>query len=278
VIGLGTIGGGIAVSLARRGRVPAVYDVRLDAAMDLPGVPEPLSSPAEVAQDSDLLFVAVVDDAQVRNAIEGADGILAGAHRDLVVAITSTVAVSVVRQVSQYCWAHGVTVLDCGVNLGSRAASNGLLLFVGGPEAVVTRVGPVFHDIASTTIYCGSTGAGMATKLGCQAVTAGRWRAVHEAVELTSAAGVDPHVLVSAVEASDPDGSSLMRLQRLRMTRSEFDEFSRPVRHYARNLDKDLDAIQQLSRDTGVGIPLIDVARSHASDTFGWIANLPDPR
>jgi 3-hydroxyisobutyrate dehydrogenase-like beta-hydroxyacid dehydrogenase len=39
VIGLGEIGGGVAVSMARRGRVPSVFDVRRDAAADLEGVP-----------------------------------------------------------------------------------------------------------------------------------------------------------------------------------------------------------------------------------------------
>jgi hypothetical protein len=48
VIGLGVIGSGVAVSLARRGRLPAVYDIRPDAADDLAGVPRPLGSPAEV--------------------------------------------------------------------------------------------------------------------------------------------------------------------------------------------------------------------------------------
>lgn len=52
VVGLGMIGGGVAVSLARRGRVPAVYDIRPKAADALPGVDGQLGSPADVAKAS----------------------------------------------------------------------------------------------------------------------------------------------------------------------------------------------------------------------------------
>ena len=47
------IGGRVAISMVRRGRTPLVYDVRPDAADNLPGVSRPLSSAAEVARASD---------------------------------------------------------------------------------------------------------------------------------------------------------------------------------------------------------------------------------
>jgi 3-hydroxyisobutyrate dehydrogenase-like beta-hydroxyacid dehydrogenase len=271
VIGLGTIGGGIAVSLARRGRLPAVYDVHREAALGLMAVPDPLGSPAEVAAVSDVVFVSVVDDAQVRSVVLAPDGVAKGAHEGLVVLVTATIPVRVVHDLAESCAPRGIIVLDCGINLGSRAAENGLLLFVGGPDDAIRRVKPVLDDIAAQVIRCGPLGTGMATKLGCQVVTAGRWRAVHEAVELAMVAGVDPATLVAAVEASDPDGTSLMRLQRLRMAGTSHDEFSRPVRHYSRNLDKDLAAVQDLAASTGVEVPLVDLVRAKAADTFAWV-------
>jgi 3-hydroxyisobutyrate dehydrogenase-like beta-hydroxyacid dehydrogenase len=271
VVGLGTIGGGMAVSLARRGRLPAVYDVRREAALGLTEVSDLLNSPAEVAAASDVVLISVVDAAQVRSAVSGPAGIVNGAHEGLVVLVTATIPVRVIKDLAQTCAPRGISVLDCGVNLGSQAAENGVLLFVGGPDEAIQKVRPVLDDIAAQVIHCGPLGTGMATKLGCQVVTAGRWRAVHEAVELATAAGVDPATLVAAVEASDPDGSSLMRLQRLRMAGSSLDEFSRPLRHYPRNLDKDLDAAQKLAADTGVEVPLVDLVRDQAVNTFGWI-------
>src|SRR5688572_28797817 len=78
VVGLGMIGGGVAVSLVRRGRIPAVYDIRSGAADSLAGVPHPLRSPAEVAKASDVVMVAVVNAAQALDVICGPDGLLEG--------------------------------------------------------------------------------------------------------------------------------------------------------------------------------------------------------
>src|SRR5262245_34390148 len=124
VIGLGMIGGGIAVSLTRRGRVPAVYDVRSDAASTLAGVPDPLPSPAAVAAASDVVFVAVVDAAQVETVVTGEDGLLAGAHPGLVIAVTATIPVQVIARLAEQSAARGAALIDCGVNRGTHAAEN----------------------------------------------------------------------------------------------------------------------------------------------------------
>ena len=76
VIGLGMIGGGVAISLARRGRIPAVYDIRYDVAKNLEGVPAPLASPADVARNSDVVMVAVVSASQAWDVIVGSQGLL----------------------------------------------------------------------------------------------------------------------------------------------------------------------------------------------------------
>lgn len=111
----------------------------------------------------------------------------------------------------------------------------------------------------------------MVTKLCSQIVTAGRWRAVHESVELAAACGVAPETVVDVVEFSDPDGSALMRLQRLRMANRRIDAAGRPVHVYLRNVDKDMAAAQELAADRGVAIPLVDLTRVQSADTFAWL-------
>src|SRR5438105_86222 len=96
VVGLGMIGGGVAISLARRGRIPAVYDIRNDAADELEGVPTSLTSPANVGRASDVVMVAVVNAEQVLDVVCGPEGLLAGTHGNLIIVLLSTVALSVV--------------------------------------------------------------------------------------------------------------------------------------------------------------------------------------
>lgn len=159
------IGGGVAVSLARRGRIPAVYDIRPLAADALAGVPRPLGSPAEVARASDVVMIAVVNAEQAREVISGPEGLLEGAHRDLIVVLLSTVALPVVHELAEVCSSKQVGFLDCGVTPGDKAAENGMVAILGGDDAVVERALPVLSDWTKKVVHCGPLGAGMATKI-----------------------------------------------------------------------------------------------------------------
>lgn len=266
VIGLGMIGGGVAVSLARRGRVPAVYDIRPEASEQLAGVPASLGSPAEVARASDVIFVAVVDADQARTVLSGPDGVLAGARPGAVVVLLSTVAVPVVHELASVCADHDVVLLDCGVTPGEQAAHHGLVAIVGGDESIVDKVRPVLADFAKATVHCGPLGAGMATKIARNVITYGTWRAVHEATELAASAGVDPRNLIDVIEAADPDGTTLFTWQRLRLAADSGAQALVPqVRQL---LDKDLAAAQELAADRSVPVPLVDATRSHGTETI----------
>jgi 3-phenylpropionate/trans-cinnamate dioxygenase ferredoxin reductase subunit len=266
VIGLGMIGGGVAVSLARRGRVPAVFDVRPEAADALAGVPDVLGSAAEVARISDVVLVAVVDADQARTVLTGPGGILAGAAPGSVVVLLSTVAVPVVHELAALCAEHGVDLLDCGVTPGDKAADNGLVAILGGDATVVERARPVLVDFAKEVVHCGPLGAGMATKIARNVVTYGCWRAVHEASTLAAAAGVDPAKLMTVIDSADPDGATL--LSWLRMRTAATPKVRALVPQVERLMDKDLAAAQDLAGTLGVDIPLVDVARNHVAETL----------
>jgi 3-hydroxyisobutyrate dehydrogenase-like beta-hydroxyacid dehydrogenase len=266
VIGLGMIGGGVAVSLARRGRVPAVFDIRPDAADSLEGVPGVLGSPAEVAARSDVVLVAVVDADQARTVLTGDGGVLSAAHPGLIVVLLSTVAVPVVHELAAICAEHGMTLLDCGVTPGTLAAENGMVAILGGDPEVVERAMPVLADFAKEVVHCGPLGAGMATKIARNVVTYGSWRAVQEAAALASASGVDPATLVRVIEAADPGGQTLLSWLHLRIADGEANRALVPPT--LRLMDKDLAAAQDLAATLSVPLPLVDVARAGGPETL----------
>lgn len=215
VIGLGMIGGGVAASLAGRERVPAVYDIRPDASVNLAGVPDPLGSPAEVAATSDVVMVAVVDAAQAREVLAGEKGVLSAAHVGLTVVLLATVDIPSVHELAALCAEQGVGFLDCGVTQGDRdPADNGLTAVLGGEQAIVDAARPVLEDWAMKVVHCGPLGAGMATKIARNVVTYGSWRTVTEAEALLRAAGVDPARLAEVLDSADPEGRTLLTLLR----------------------------------------------------------------
>ena len=274
VIGLGMIGGGVAVSLARSGRVPTVYDVRRDAAADLAGVPEVAPSPADVARDSDILLVAVVDAAQVRDVFCGPDGVLSNARPGLIVVVLSTLAVPEVRELAGLCAEAGVALIDCGVTPGDQAAHHGLVAMVGGDDCTVRRAMPVLSDFAKRVVHCGPLGAGMATKIARNVITFGSWRAAQEAAELARAAGVDPQTLIEVVEEADPQGATLFQWLRHRFDSTP--EIDAAAPQVLRLMQKDLAAAQELARHSDIDVPLVDAARDAAADTVGGSAQHPE--
>ncbi|MHC9297062.1 NAD(P)-binding domain-containing protein [Mycobacterium sp. LTG2003] len=269
VIGLGMIGGGVAVSLARSGRTPVVYDIRSDAADALDGVPAAEPSPADVARESDVVLIAVVDAEQVRAVLDGPDGLLAGAHSGLIAVLLSTVAVPEVCALAEQCAQAGVALLDCGVTPGNLAAHNGLVAMVGGDDHTVRRAMPVLDDFAKTVVHCGPLGAGMATKLARNVATYGTWRVMHEAAELATSAGVDPETLKTVIEEADPDGATMFTL----LGRTEDAKAFAP--QMLRLMDKDLAAAQELAAEGAVAVPVVDAVREHGSGTLGIATEKP---
>ncbi|WP_399126839.1 MULTISPECIES: NAD(P)-binding domain-containing protein [unclassified Streptomyces] len=260
------IGGGVAVSLVRSGRVPAVHDIRSDASEKLPGVPAPLGSPAEVAAASDVVMVAVLNAEQAREVIAGANGLLSAAHPGLTVVLLSTVALPVVRELSGLCAGRGVPFLDCGVTPGDKAAENGMVAILGGDRDAVAGALPVLEDWSRKVVHCGPVGAGMATKIARNVVTYGGWRTVAEAAALVRAADVDPARLAEVIESADPEGRMLLQLLRMHGPDGELPEaVGRLIQPL---MTKDLDAAQQLAAALDVDAPLVDVVRAKASQTL----------
>ncbi|MBD0293874.1 MAG: NAD-binding protein [Flavisolibacter sp.] len=267
VVGLGMIGGGVAVSLVRRNRIPAVYDIRPDAADSLGDVPHPLSSPAEVAKASEVVMVAVVNATQALDVICGQDGLLEGAHCNLIIVLLSTVALSVVHKLAEFCKKANVGFLDCGVTPGNKAAENGMVAIVGGEEDVVERALPVLEDWAKKVVHCGPVGAGMATKIARNVVTFGSWYTVTEAGMLAEAAGVKPEKLIEVIETADPEGTTLLQLFRKRDANGNLPK--KVVQVIEPLMMKDLEAAQNLATTLGIDVPLVDVALTHADQTLG---------
>jgi 3-hydroxyisobutyrate dehydrogenase-like beta-hydroxyacid dehydrogenase/alkylhydroperoxidase/carboxymuconolactone decarboxylase family protein YurZ len=266
IVGLGMIGGGVAVSLERSGRTPTVYDIDPAAARRLSVELPAADSAAAVARNSDVVLLAVVDVNQVRAVLRGDNGVLAGAHPGLIVVVLSTLAVHEVLELARECAESGVALLDCGVTPGDRAADNGMVAMVGGDGDTVRRATPVLADFAKNVVHCGPLGAGMATKIARNVVTYGSWRVMHEAAKVARAGGVDPTVLLSVLDEADPEGATMTSLLRGRLNRPELmDEHAVQMLTL---MDKDLAAAQDLAHRVDLDVPVVDATRAHGADTM----------
>lgn len=275
VVGLGMIGGGIAVSMARSGTpAVAVHDVRPDAAEGLVGVPPVLDSPADVAAECDVVLLAVVTADQARAALEGPGGLLGAARPGLVVVLLSTVSLAEVRDLSALCQLHDVVLLDAGVTGGTRAAENGLTTMVGGPEGAVDAVLPVLESFSRSVVRCGPLGTGMSAKLARNLVTYGQWAVVREATALAAAAGVSAATLLEVLSSTDGGVEPLLHLQLLAAGHQV------PAERVASAVglsEKDLAAAQALGAELGLEVPLADLVRPRMGKVYGGELDEPLP-
>src|SRR5699024_3509725 len=145
-IGLGNMGAPIAGRLLAWPGGLVVCDVRAEATE--PFVAEgatAVATAAEVARTARLVSVTVLDDAQVRDVVDGPDGILRTAAAGTVIAIHSTISDSTAIELAEVCAAAGVYLVDAPVSGGAPGAEKGeLAVMVGGPREVYEACEPAF--------------------------------------------------------------------------------------------------------------------------------------
>jgi len=279
VIGLGEIGRGVASALAKAGIPLTVCDILPTATEPFAAVARIARDPADLAGTSDVIVVAVVDDAQAMAVLDGEEGALAGAIPGSVVLLLSTVSPETVRAVARLALVRGVDVLDCGVSGGPAAASAGsLIAMLGGDQKVVDRVAPVLDGFTSLTVRMGPLGAGLQAKLARNLVQYASWMAAFEAQELAEAAGIDLLKLAEVIRASDQWIGGSARLM-FRKTATAFTPDDHPdivgaMRHGAALAHKDLRAALALGDRLGVALPLAAMTEARTDALFGLA---PDP-
>jgi 3-hydroxyisobutyrate dehydrogenase len=179
-------------------------------------------SPADVAQQVDLVLTNVTDSPDVEAVILGENGVIHGAHPGLIVVDNSTISPEVTRRIGAALAEKGVQMLDAPVSGGERGAIAGTLsIMVGGDAATLERARPVLAAMGSTIVHCGPLGAGQTVKL-CNQIAVGLHNlAMSEALVLAAKAGVSVDRMVEAV-AAGAGGSWAMSNLAPRVLRRDF--------------------------------------------------------
>jgi 3-hydroxyisobutyrate dehydrogenase len=275
VIGLGDIGRGLADTLVRAGLEVSVYDIRTEATDPFHAGAQVATSPGQLAEHSDVVLVAVINDEQVRNVLRGDDGVFAHAAPGTSVVIVSTIATTTITELHAEGIGHGVTIVDCGVSGGPSAAASGeLVSMVGGSADDVERVRPVLDEISCLVLHMGPHGAGLSAKLARNIVQYGAWLAAYEAQELAEAAGIDLLKLGQAIKESDKrigGASTLMFRTTAAPWPPDADAAIVGAMRAASLLaHKDLGAAMALGDELGVALPLARMIDARCDAIFGF--------
>ena len=211
VIGLGSMGGGVAQSLLRAGLPTRVCDVRpavVQSFVDLGAVGCP--SPAALGAECDVVIVLVVNADQTEMVLFGDAGAAATMRRGSVLVMSVTVPPDHAERLAARLAERGILMLDAPVSGGAAKAATGeMTIMASGPSEAFSRCEPIFAATAQKVYRLGDTpGTGSKVKMINQLLAGVHIAAAAEAIALGIRAGADPNVLYDVI--SNSAGSSWM--------------------------------------------------------------------
>ena len=205
VIGLGSMGSGIAKSLLRAGVETVGYDTdgNVRQALVTSGgtvINELDALPA----DCDIALVVVVNAEQVEQVLMGPRGAATHLPAGAVVTVCSTVSPAFARTMAARVEDLGLHYLDAPISGGSaRAAEGSLTVMASGSPAAFERAQTALDGIASTVHRLSeAAGDGSAYKMINQLLAGVHIVAAAEAMSFGIKNGLDPHALYEVITGS----------------------------------------------------------------------------
>jgi 3-hydroxyisobutyrate dehydrogenase-like beta-hydroxyacid dehydrogenase len=161
------------------------------------------STARDAASAADVIVVSLADDAAVRAAYLGPDGLVAGLRAGSVVADTSTVDPATIQQLGDEVGRVGATLIDTPVSGSVSSVQSGQLLVMAGGDAVaLEQARPVLDAFANRVISVGPLGAGATMKLVVNSIVHGLNAALAEALVLAEKAGVERSAAYEVIASS----------------------------------------------------------------------------
>ena len=208
-IGLGNMGGPMALNLAKAGHELTVFDLSSEAIANLQGQAEitVVASPVEVAAaGQDVIVTMLPAAAHVKSVYlgdDGSSGIVGAASAGTVMIDSSTIDPASAREVAAAAEAKGIVVLDAPVSGGTVGAQNATLTFmVGGTEEGFEKAKPVLQAMGKNIVYCGGHGNGQVAKVANNMLLGISMIGVAEAMNLGVKLGMDPKTLAGIINTS----------------------------------------------------------------------------
>lgn len=201
-IGLGNMGGAIALRLLRAGYPLTVLDLNADKLTPLlrEGANR-AATPKEVGERSTIVLASLQPN-DVEKVACGENGIADAKKDGLVFVDLSSTAPELAIKVSDALRAHGIEMLDAPVSGADIGATNGnLTIFVGGHYAAYQRCLPVLQHVGRTVTYLGKNGNGQIGKRINQMMQAMSELAIYEGMLLAKKMGLPLQMFARAASA-----------------------------------------------------------------------------
>ncbi|MBZ5649577.1 MAG: NAD(P)-dependent oxidoreductase [Acidobacteriia bacterium] len=199
-LGLGIMGRPMAANLVKAGHEVSVWSRTAGKAVD--GA-RSATSPADAARGAEVVWMCVSDTKAVESVLFGPQGVEESLAEGMTVVDSSTISPSATRKFAERVAARGVRYVDAPMTGSKVAAEAGTLIFiVGGDEAVIESLKPLFAAMGKVFFRIGETGKGQSAKLVMNLQIALIYEGFAEGLTLATKLGVDVEKLMPVIQAS----------------------------------------------------------------------------
>lgn len=210
-VGLGNIGGRVSPHLLHAGHRVVVSDLNINAVqaqVDKGAVAA--DSPADVAAQSEMVFLSLPMPAIVRSVVAGEKGLLSAVKPGTIIVDHSTIDPQTARDMAAAAAGVGVVYLDAPVSGGVQGAeAASLSVIVGGDGEAFEKAKAVMSAYASNIFHVGGSGNGQVIKLANNIVTAINIAALGEGLSAAVDAGVDLDTAAQVLSTSSANSNVL---------------------------------------------------------------------
>ena len=203
-IGLGNMGGPMAINLVKAGHQVAVFDLSETAvAQVVEQGASTFATAAECVKDAEFIISMLPAGKHVQGLYLGEQGLVNHISQGALVIDSSTIDAGTARKVAQGLNEKGIDFIDAPVSGGVGGAQAGTLSFmVGGSSAHFEKAKPVLDNMGKNIFHAGDHGAGQVAKACNNMLLSVLMVGTSEALQLGIANGLDPKVLSEIMSQS----------------------------------------------------------------------------
>lgn len=252
-----TMGFAMARNLARAGVAVRAWNRSREKAEPLSkDGAEILESPADAAEGAGVIVTMLADADAVIDAVDGERGALAAAGDTMIWVQMSTIGEQGTERCAELASDRGVAFVDAPV-LGTKepAEQGKLVVLASGPQDLRERLDPIFDAVGQKTMWIGEAGSGTLLKLATNSWVLTLVEGVAETIALTEALGLDPALLLEAVDGGPLD------LPYLRIKGNAIIERDFTPSFQLKLAAKDARLMEESARRRDLDLPLISAIR-----------------
>jgi 3-hydroxyisobutyrate dehydrogenase len=250
LLGLGTMGAGMAANLLKAGFPLTVWNRSRAKAEEFAAQGARVAeTPADAVRGAGVVVAMLADDVASRAVWLGQDGALAAAEQGAVLIDCSTVTPAWIAELAKAAEARGLEFLDAPVTGSRMQAAGGQLTFlVGGSVAALETARPVLDAMSKEIVHLGPVGSGAKMKLLNNFLCGVQAASLAEGIAWLERSGLDAEKAMDLLKRGAP-GSPLLASLSARMMSRDY-----TVNFYLKLMAKDLHYAATAAAESGVDL------------------------